>query len=322
MKVSILISTYNGKKDIRLLLDSIQALEVGSLELEVILRDDSSRDNTENIVKAEYLWVHIIQDNAGNVGFVASNNIAFKHATGDIICGVNQDTILHPRFILEAVEILKLDSKVVGINTNMIMPWVMSLEQFNRTEVADIPAHEYQLTRYGFVRYVAVAGVQRTTNFMTGGGFLVRRSALFPDNGLFDPEIDMYCEDTALSLRIQEKGGSITYSPKSIIYHNQAPRNASGISELLKLIKVTGNRFTLFAKINSPLAFLMKFPLLLVGVVKKTAYLGLPSEKKMIAYAASGGVVLLFFCLLPHWLITSLKSKQAHTDRRNGVEER
>ncbi len=307
MKVSILISTYNGKEDIRPLLDSIQELEVGSLEIEVILRDDSSTDDTENIVRSEYSWVHLVQDNTGNVGFVASNNMAFQHATGDIICGINQDTILHPRFIMEAVGILKLAPKVVGINTNMIMPWVMSLGQFKRTEADNLPAHEYQLTRYGFVRYVEVVGVQHTTNFMTGGGFFVRRSALSLDNGLFDPEIDMYCEDTELSLRIQEKGGEIVYSPESIIYHNQAPRKAKKVSELLKLIKVTRNRFALFSRIESPLVFSLKYPLLLIGIIKKTVYLGLPTEKKIVFYIVNSSVALLFLCLFPYWLIYSIK---------------
>ena len=78
MKVSILISTYNGERDIRSLLDSIQDLEMETFELEVILRDDSSADNTVEIIEQEYGWVDLIKGKGGNVGFVISNNIAFQ----------------------------------------------------------------------------------------------------------------------------------------------------------------------------------------------------------------------------------------------------
>jgi glycosyltransferase involved in cell wall biosynthesis len=46
MKVSILISSYNGGTDVPALLDSIEKLALGSHELEVILRDDHSSDGT------------------------------------------------------------------------------------------------------------------------------------------------------------------------------------------------------------------------------------------------------------------------------------
>ncbi len=303
MKISILISTFNGENDIRALLSSIQMLETDSLEMEVILRDDTSTDETVNIVIHEYPWVTLIQDNKGNVGFVASNNIAFEHASGNIICCVNQDTILHVGFVSEAVRVFLSSPEISGINTNMIMPWVMTYQQFENTSDADMPAYEYQLTKYGFAQYSAVDKTQHPSTFMTGGGFFIRRSALCPDNYLFKPEIDMYCEDTELSLRLQDNNGKIVYNPNSIIYHNQASRKADNISELLKLFKVTRNRFSLFADIYAPLSFTRKYPLLLIGIIKKTNSLGLPASKNVIAHIASSGVALLFLCSYPYWLI-------------------
>lgn len=306
MKVSILISTYNGEKDIRPLLDSIQELETDSCELEVILRDDSSFDCTVKIVEQEYEWVTLIQEGGGNVGFVKSNNIAFQQATGDIICCVNQDTMLHPRFIAEGVKILQNDPQVFGINTNMIMPWVMSIDQFREKKQKDFPAYEYQLTPYGFVRYVEVDKSEYKTNFMTGGGFFIRRSVIPRDGYLFDPTIDMYCEDTELSLRLQRLGGNIMYCPEAMIYHNQASRKAATVPELVKLVQITRNRFALFAGVNSPLLFTLKYPMYLIGIIIKMSYLGFSFRKKMSAYVAGTGVAFLFFCLFPYWLIYSL----------------
>jgi GT2 family glycosyltransferase len=209
---------------------------------------------------------------------------------------------------VEGVEILQQDPQVVGVNTNMIMPWVMSLEQFRKTTSQnDFPAYEYQLTPYGFVRYVEVAQAPHVTNFMTGGGFFVRRSIVQEGGYLFDPVLDMYCEDTELSLRVQRCGGSIAYCPQAIIYHNQASRKASTFHELIKLVRITRNRFSLFARINSPLTFTLKYPMYLIGIIKKMSYLGLSLRKRMVAYIMGIGIAFLFFCLFPYWLIYSLK---------------
>ena len=111
MKVSILISTYNGGKEIPLLLNSIQRLALGSHEMEVILRDDNSSDGTMEKVSKNYPWVKLIQSKR-NIGFVKSSNIAMSHATGDVLCCVNQDTILDSHFLLEGLAAGSYELKV------------------------------------------------------------------------------------------------------------------------------------------------------------------------------------------------------------------
>jgi len=310
MKVSLLISTYNGERDIRPFLNSVQNLECGGCDIEVVIRDDSSTDNTAEIIAQEYGWVILIKGTGGNTGFVNSINLAFKKTTGEIICCLNQDTILHSKFIAEGVAVLQQNPEVYGVNTNMIMPWIMSFDQFQKTDQTNIPSYEYQLTRYGFVRYVTVKKRVRVTNFMTGGGFFVRRS-LVPQNGnLFDTAISMYCEDTELSLRLQSTGAKIVYCPAAIIYHNQASRKAASLSGLVKLIQITCNRFALFARIKSPATFTWNYPLYLVGIVLKMSFMGFSRQKKVAAYCAGVVVAFLFCILFPYWFVYSLFHRQ------------
>ena len=311
MKVSVLISTFHGEDDIRPLLDSIKNLVIDREKhtFEVIIRDDGSLDDTVSIIETEYPWTHLIHSAGENIGFVASNNAAYRQATGEIICCINQDTIAHPLFIAEAIDLFLNDPDISGINTNMIMPWVMPIERFKNSRNDDIPAYEFKLTPYGFVEYQPAARTSHLSNFMTGGAFFVRRAALPYRDYLFNPNIDMYCEDSDLSLRMLEDQRKLVYSPLSIIYHNQAPRKADKISELLKLMKITRNRFALFSSINRPLAFSRKYPLLLIGIIKKTAHLGLPANKITAAYIVNTGVAMLFLCLYPYWLIQSFAPK-------------
>jgi GT2 family glycosyltransferase len=304
MKLSILISSYNGKNDIGTLLDSIKRNEIGNHEIEVIIRDDKSADITPDVIAQEYPWVTLIRGEE-NVGFAKSNNIAFSYATGDVICCLNQDTKLERNFLLEGLSLLEQNQRAVGLNTNMIMPWVMSLEEFSEKPVEDFPAYEYQLTRYGFVQYVQVDPVARETDFMTGGGFFLRRSALEEGEELFDPRIRMYCEDTELSMRLTERGCILLYAPKAVIYHNQIAKRIKSLNELKKLFMVTWNRFLVLSLHHRPLSLASRYILYLWGITRKMGFLGISEKKMRAAYIASIMIALFFLFLLPYWLMRS-----------------
>lgn len=307
MKVSILISTYNGENDIDALLKSIKNLDLGTYDVEVIIRDDNSTDKTVDRIAQYYSWVILIKGEE-NLGFAKSNNIAFQYATGQIICCVNQDTILDTNFLIEGLSILENNPHVVGLNTNMIMPWIISIEEFNKLPRTTIPAFEYQLSPFGFIQYEQAEPKVHETNFMTGGGFFLRRSALRPNEELFAPDLDMYCEDTELSLRILKRGQKIIYVPKAVLYHNQRKKEVSSLSELKKLLKITKNRFVVVAKHQHPLEFTLKYPLYGWGIVLKMGHLGLRGKNKYIAYIAGGAVCMIFFLLFPYIIWLAVKN--------------
>jgi len=308
MKVSLLISTFNGKGYISPLLESIEKLFLGNHDLEVILRDDNSTDGTAGEVSRNFPFVHLIKGDL-TLGFSKSNNIAFGDA---IICCINQDTILDPHFLLEALSILEDRPEVAGINTNMIMPWVLSFEEFAKTPLEQIPSYEYQLTLYGFTKYIPVGSVVRETNFLTGGGFFLQRSALGDREELFDSNITMYCEDTDLSLRLRKKGMRFAYAPKVVLYHNQDKKQAGSIRELKKLMGITWNRFYVLSKHRPPLYFLISYPLYIWGIVAKMGYLGLPLSRTLFAYFVGACLAIPFFGLLPYWLWRSSRFAGQH----------
>jgi GT2 family glycosyltransferase len=142
----------------------------------------------------------------------------------------------------------------------------------------------------------------RETNFLTGGGFFLRRSALKEGEELFDPGIQMYCEDTELALRLKKRGGTLMYAPKSIIFHRQAAKKARSFGELKKLLKITWNRFYVLSKHSRPIGFLRHYPLYLMGIVGKMEHLGLTRSKKFPAYLIGGCLTLGFLSLLPYWV--------------------
>ena len=105
MKVSVIIPAYNAEDYIRRCLDSI--INQVYKNLEIIVIDDSSTDNTKQIIK-EYSEKdsRIIPFYSSlNKGVSASRNIGLKAATGDYIMFVDSDDQLTKEAIRRMIDI-------------------------------------------------------------------------------------------------------------------------------------------------------------------------------------------------------------------------
>lgn len=95
MKISVVMSTYNGSRYVNAQMDSIlnQTIKID----EVLIYDDCSSDNTYEIVR-KYIQEHsldnwILQKNPQNYGWRKSFMNAISNATGDLIFTADQDDI-------------------------------------------------------------------------------------------------------------------------------------------------------------------------------------------------------------------------------------
>ena len=93
-KIDILLATYNGSKYLHEQLDSILSQSYGNIN--VIIRDDGSSDNTVMIIK-EYEQkdnrVKLLNDNLGNLGFVRNFEELMKNSTSEYLMFSDQDDI-------------------------------------------------------------------------------------------------------------------------------------------------------------------------------------------------------------------------------------
>ena len=93
-KIDILLATYNGSQYLPEQLDSILSQSYGNIN--VIIRDDGSSDNTVMIIK-EYEQkdnrVKLLSDNLGNLGFVRNFEKLMKNSTSEYLMFSDQDDI-------------------------------------------------------------------------------------------------------------------------------------------------------------------------------------------------------------------------------------
>lgn len=113
--VSICIPNYNGADYIRECIGSVLAQE-RDFEIEIILHDDASTDDSLSIIRKEFPEVHVLASKT-NAGFCISNNRMVDHSHGTYILLLNNDAILRPgslrAFLLEAEASAK--SGIIGL---------------------------------------------------------------------------------------------------------------------------------------------------------------------------------------------------------------
>ena len=93
-KIDILLATYNGSKYLSEQIDSL--INQTYKNINIIVRDDGSTDNTVEIIK-EYEKkdgrVKLLNDNLGNLGFVRNFEELMKNSTSEYLMFSDQDDI-------------------------------------------------------------------------------------------------------------------------------------------------------------------------------------------------------------------------------------
>ena len=124
-KIDILLATYNGSKYLHEQLDSILSQSYGNIN--VIIRDDGSSDNTVMIIK-EYEQkdnrVKLLSDNLGNLGFVRNFEKLMKNSTSEYLMFSDQDDIWYNNKVetsykrIKAIEEINGKSCPILVHTN------------------------------------------------------------------------------------------------------------------------------------------------------------------------------------------------------------
>ncbi|WP_339060910.1 glycosyltransferase family 2 protein [Tepidibacillus marianensis] len=121
-KVSILIPTYNAEKDIYQLISKLYNQKLYNIEIEIIIVDSSSMDNTINILLNNFPEVHVkIIDNS-NFDHGGTRNYLVSLAKGDYLLFMTQDAIPYDEFLIQnLINTFKENDKVL-INYARQMP--------------------------------------------------------------------------------------------------------------------------------------------------------------------------------------------------------
>lgn len=230
-KLYVVIVTYNGEKWIRHCLQSVFA---SSILPYVIIVDNHSSDNTQQIVKQEFPQVELICSNE-NIGFGKANNIGIRKALGmkdaRHIYLLNQDAWVYPNTFEILIEIMnrnlqfgicspiQLNGKGNALDKNFLLN--SSSPKFSPKFLNDLAMKSSLDEIY-------------ETSFVMAAHWLIRCSALL-DVGLFSPAYPHYGEDTNLIQRFLYHGYKIGICPTCYACHDREDRILTPNGKIYKL---------------------------------------------------------------------------------------
>lgn len=136
IKVSLVISTYNWKEALELVL--ISALNQRLMPLEIIIADDGSKDDTKVLIEAfkdkfQIPLYHVWQEDAG---FRKSKiiNKSIAKAKGDYIIQVDGDCIMHPSFVKDHLRYATRNVYLSGSRVSIKKPYLKTLFNTRKTK--------------------------------------------------------------------------------------------------------------------------------------------------------------------------------------------
>jgi len=213
--VSIIIPTKNNQKILR---RCIRSLEENTTykNWEIIIIDNNS---TEKLTKSYYesLPYRIISYNEP-FNFSKMNNLAVKHAKGDLLLFLNDDTkIIDPNSLGEMVSLCcQKDVGVVGAKL------VYSDDTIQHAGVSFLKTgagfHPFQRINEKKGGYHDIMNVVRECSAVTGACLLIKKE-IFERVNQFDESFDLYYGDADLCLKIIENGYHILYTPYAKLLH-------------------------------------------------------------------------------------------------------
>ena len=196
---SIIIPTFNGSSRIGNCLDALMK-QVEDRNVEILVVDDGSTDNTTNVVR-RYSAVRLITQ--ANAGPAAARNRGSLEARGKILLFTDDDCVPMSDW-LDAMLVPFKDPDVVGA------------KGIYRTRQTGLAARFVQIEYED--KYRLMAGLP-SIDFIDTYSAAFLRDHFLEMNG-YDTSFPVACaEDIELSYRMSARGWKMKFAPAAIVYH-------------------------------------------------------------------------------------------------------
>ncbi len=211
-----IIPNLNLKKDLGECLDSLKLSTFDNLQVVVV--DNNSTDGSREFVKKNYPSVMLLESEV-NLGYAGALNFGIRHIiqqNPDYIIAMNNDVLVPPTTISTLVDTLESSSNIA-----VAAPKILNY-QFP-TQTNSLGDRIYPLlplpVRFGLNKKDSEKNNRIIDYDYIIGCFMVIRTKVLLEVGLFDTSYFMFFEDADLCRRIRDRKYRIVRDGRAKIYH-------------------------------------------------------------------------------------------------------
>ena len=220
--ISVILVSYNTIEMTKTALSHLFSSS-HHLEMEVIVIDNASKDNSAEILRQEFPQIRLIE-NKRNVGFGRANNQALPFIKSRYVLLLNTDAFIEPDAIAKTVQYMDANPKCGILGVKLFgrdgvlqpscrffpTPWNLFLSRtglkriFRGTKMVDDMSWDHATVR--------------DCDWVPGCYYLVRKEVI-DQVGLFDPRYFLYSEEMDHCFATKKAGWQVTYYPYTSVVH-------------------------------------------------------------------------------------------------------
>ena len=231
--LSIIILNYNGQFWLKKLLPTLKKnyLKESRYQVEVIVVDNDSSDNSVELVKKDFKWVKLMESGR-NGGFAFGNNVAIKENKARYVMLLNSDTefIKRESNLDELIDYMDQHKDAAMISPRVELSdgsldqashrgeptlWA-SLTYFAKLEKLFPKSKFFSQYHQGYKNLNEIHEIDACS----GAAMIVRNSAI-KKVGMLDEQFFMYAEDLDWCKRFRDAGYKIVFYPEVKIIHHK-----------------------------------------------------------------------------------------------------
>ena len=244
--VSVIILNYNGREHLERCLSSLQDLEFPKKQLEIIVVDNGSTDDSVRFIKSRFKGIHLIVSKV-NLGFSKGANLGASRARGEYLAFLNNDMRVDRKWLKLLVEAAGTGKGVACVGST-ILNW-------NGTQVdvkgrsGDAFCLAYSPSQVSGAPEPAANGYSNAF-FVSGGAALVQRR-VFQELGGFDPDFFLYQEDVDLGWRLWLRGYECVLASEAVVYHRGGASSSKLPPEYIHELSQKHTLFSVFKNLET-----------------------------------------------------------------------
>jgi len=230
-RVTVIIPVYGEVEYTKSCLISIHSA-ADKCKYEIIIIDDCSPDDTQNVLKSVN-GIRVIK-NDKNLGFIRSCNRGANEARGEYLLFLNNDTEVHDGWLDELISTFD-KVPLTGLVGSKLINLDGSLQEAGGIIWADATGWNYgrgddpSKPEYNYLREV---------DYCSGASIMVPKK-IFNNLGKFDERyLPAYYEDTDLAFSVQQAGLKVLYQPASRVIHFDGITSGNDLTSGVKSYQV------------------------------------------------------------------------------------